>query len=40
MKTKGRTIDEMLAVMKKPTKKAKKAAKNEGVEIFVDFQVW
>lgn len=34
MKTKPRTIDEMLAVMKKPTKKAKKAAKDEGITIY------
>ena len=40
MKTKPKTIDEMLAVMKKPTKKAKKAAKDEGIEIHMDFQVW
>jgi len=40
MKTKPRTVDEMLADMVKPTKKAKKAMKDEGIEIFVDFQVW
>ena len=40
MKTKPKTIDELLAIMKKPTKKAKKAMKDEGIEIFVDFQVW
>lgn len=40
MKTKPRTVDEMLEDMVKPTKKAKKAAEDQGVEIFVDFQVW
>ena len=40
MRTKGRTIEEEITNMLKPTKKAKKAAKDEGIEIFVDFQVW
>lgn len=40
MKTKPKTIDELLAIMKKPTKKAKKDGEDQGVEIFVDFQVW
>ena len=36
MKTKGRTIDEMLADMKKPAKKAIPQV----IEIHMDFQVW
>lgn len=40
MKKKGKTIDEAIADMMKPTKKAKKAMEAEGIEIFVDFQVW
>ena len=34
MKTKGKTIDEMIADMLKPTKKAKKAMKDEGITIY------
>lgn len=33
-------IKKGLAKLVKPTKKAKKAMEDQGIEIFVDFQVW